>query len=643
VKHQQEVTENISYDVVVVGGGHAGIEAALASSRMGCNVLMITMSKDAIGRMSCNPAIGGTAKGHLVREIDALGGEMGKIADATGIQFRLLNRSKGPAVWSPRCQSDREWYSKEARRRLEGQNGLSILEDSIVSVETEAGTASTKRRIVGVITTSGRKVRCRSVVLSAGTFLRGLMHTGMKNREGGRYGEAPSKGLTESLVGLGIVSGRLKTGTPPRIDLSTIDLSKIETQYSDDPPQAFSYSTQEITNQLIPMYLTYTNPETHQILRKGFDRSPLFTGVIKGVGPRYCPSIEDKIVRFEDKDRHQIFLEPEGHDTNVVYVNGYSTSLPEEIQLEGLRSINGLEKVGMLRPGYAVEYDFFPPHQVKLTLETKIVDGLFFAGQVNGTSGYEEAAAQGLVAGINAALQVKNRAPFILKRSEAYIGVLIDDLVNKSTDEPYRMFTSRAEHRLVLRQDNADRRLMKKGFDLGLVDSAMIERLKKKEELIAEFIAMADQQTLAPETVNPYLASVLEGRIGERERLSKLLKRPGVKLAEILDLDSLSDQPTAKKILSLENPKLRREIVEQIEIDLKYEGYIQRQVEQIEKFDKFEDQKIPIDYDYSKIKSLSTEGREKLSKVKPESIGQASRISGVTASDVSILMVSLRA
>jgi tRNA uridine 5-carboxymethylaminomethyl modification enzyme len=629
-------------DVVVVGGGHAGIEAALAASRMGCRVLMITMSKEAIGRMSCNPAIGGTAKGHLVREIDALGGEMGKIADATGIQFRLLNRSKGPAVWSPRCQNDREWYSREARRRLENQGGLSILEDSIVSVETEVSASTKKPTVIGVVTKGGNTIRCQTVVLCAGTFLRGLMHTGMKNREGGRYGEAPSKGLTENLVSLGIVSGRLKTGTPPRIDLSSIDLSKTEEQHSDNPPHAFSYSTPEITNRLIPMYLTYTNPETHRILKKGFDRSPLFTGVIKGVGPRYCPSIEDKVVRFEDKERHQIFLEPEGYNTNVVYVNGFSTSLPEEIQLEGLRSITGLDKVNMLRPGYAVEYDFFPPHQVKLTLETKIVDGLFFAGQVNGTSGYEEAAAQGLIAGINAALKVKNRDPFILKRSEAYIGVLIDDLVNKSTDEPYRMFTSRAEHRLVLRQDNADRRLMKKGFELGLVDSTMVERLKKKEGLIADFIAMAGQHTLSPEAANPYLESISEGRIDEHERLSKLLKRPGVKLAEILGLDSLSDQPVARKISALTDSKLRTEIIEQIEIDLKYEGYIQRQVEQIEKFDKFEDQRIPLDYDYSRIKSLSTEGREKLSKVKPESIGQASRISGMTPSDVSILMISLR-
>jgi tRNA uridine 5-carboxymethylaminomethyl modification enzyme len=632
-----EVPSNI--DVVVVGGGHAGTEACLSAARLGCSVVLITMAKEAIGRMSCNPAIGGTAKGHLVREIDALGGEMGKIADATGIHFRLLNRSKGPAVWSPRSQNDREGYSREARRRLENQAGLSILEDSIVSFETDG---AKRPKIIGVVTASGRRITCSAVVLSAGTFLRGLMHTGMKNREGGRYGEAPSKGLTEGLIKLGFVSGRLKTGTPPRVDLSSIDLLQTEEQQSDDPPHAFSYSTSAITNRLISMYLTHTNPTTHQILRKGFDRSPLFTGAIKGVGPRYCPSIEDKVVRFEDKDRHQIFLEPEGYDTNVVYVNGFSTSLPEEVQLEGLRSIVGLGRAKMLRPGYAVEYDFFPPHQVKLTLETKLVDGLFFAGQVNGTSGYEEAAAQGLVAGINAALLVQKKDPLILKRSEAYIGVLIDDLVNKSTDEPYRMFTSRAEHRLVLRQDNADRRLMRKGFELGLVPDATIENLKKKEELIAAFIRMAGQYSISPEAINPYLGTIFEDRIEERERLSKILKRPGVKLEEIERLDSVANQRAMQEIIKLPDAKLRREILEQIEIDLKYEGYIQRQTEQIERFEKLEHQSIRFDFDYTKIKSLSTEGREKLIKVKPESIGQASRISGVTSSDVSILMVSLR-
>lgn len=630
------------YDVVVVGAGHAGIEAALGAGRMGCSVLMITMDKRAIGRMSCNPAIGGTAKGHLVREIDALGGEMGKIADATGIQFRMLNRSKGPAVWSPRCQSDREWYSREAQRRIEMQPGVQTLEDSLLDVVSEESKIPGHQQITGVVTKAGLTFRCQCVVLSTGTFLRGLMHTGLRNREGGRYGELASKGLTENLEKLGFASGRLKTGTPPRIDKTSIDFSRLEKQDSDDPPHPFSFSTPAITNKLISMYLTYTNEKTHAVLRKGFDRSPLFTGVIKGVGPRYCPSIEDKIVRFEDKERHQVFLEPEGYDTNVVYVNGFSTSLPEDIQYEGLKSVRGLENVKMLRPGYAVEYDFFPPHQVKLSLETKLVDGLFFAGQINGTSGYEEAAAQGLVAGINAALKCQRKEPFILRRSEAYIGVLIDDLVNKSTEEPYRMFTSRAEHRLLLRQDNADRRLMERGRSLGLVDSGMFNRLKNKEEFIADGIRFASEHWVSPQHANAHLERISTERVGEKEKLSKLLKRPGVSLLGLIGVDSIAAEPAMRSILSLPDEKLKREILEQVEIELKYEGYIQRQVEEIEKFEKFEEQTIPVDLEYSRINSISREGREKLSKVKPESIGQASRISGVTPADISILMVYLK-
>jgi len=631
------------YDVVVAGGGHAGIEASLAATRMGCNVLLITMDKRALGRMSCNPAIGGTAKGHLVREIDALGGEMGKIADATGIQFKMLNKSKGPAVWSPRCQNDRNWYSAEAARRIEAQVGLDVLEDSVVDIFTEERKKTQGRKLRGVLTLGGLKIECGAFVLSAGTFLRGLMHTGLRNSVGGRYGEAAATGITENLQKLGFVSGRLKTGTPPRIDIGSIDFSKVEEQHSDDPPQPFSYQTASITNRLMPMYLTFTNGSTHQTLRRGFDRSPLFTGRIKGRGPRYCPSIEDKIVRFEEKERHQVFLEPEGYETNVVYVNGFSTSLPEDIQFDGLRTIAGLENVKMLRPGYAVEYDFFPPHQATLTLETKLVEGLFFAGQINGTSGYEEAAGQGLVAGVNAVFRAQSRdEEFVVKRSEAYIGVLIDDLVNKSTEEPYRMFTSRAEHRLLLRQDNADRRLMEYGFRLGLVPAVVFERLEKKESYVKEGIRASNQLSLSPQAVNDYLVTVGSDPITENEKLAKLVKRTGVKLKDLAESVSLKTIPYWAELQNHGDRGLAAEVFEQIEIELKYEGYIARQVEQVEKFEQVESQKIPEDFDFNGIKALSAEGREKLSKVRPTSIGQASRVSGVTPSDVSVLMVYLK-
>lgn len=617
----------IQYDVIVVGGGHAGIEASLAASRMGCSTLLISLKSDAIGRMSCNPAIGGTAKGHLVREIDALGGEMGKIADATGIQFKMLNTSKGPAVWSPRSQNDREWYSRNAQERILSQSQLDLLEDSVSDIYVEGN------RFKGIRTFLGYEISATSMVLCAGTFLNGLMHTGERHHAGGRFGEAPAKGVTESLIALGFHSGRLKTGTPPRIDLTSIELDRTEIQNSDDPPVPFSYQTEKITNRLIPMYLTYTNPKTHKALEKGFDRSPMFTGRIKGIGPRYCPSIEDKIFRFAERERHQIFLEPEGYDTNVVYVNGFSTSLPEEIQYEGLRHIAGLEHVKMIRPGYAVEYDFFPPHQLHHTMETKSIGGLFFAGQINGTSGYEEAAGQGLVAGINAALKVQKRKPLTLQRSEAYIGVMIDDLINKSTDEPYRMFTSRAEYRLLLRQDNADRRLMRIGHEIGLVDKSMIERLDEKESMIEKAKKYFQSSTISPARINPVLEKKSENPIAENDQWTKILRRSNVTIDDIVPI---VDETSIKDAL------LRSDVKQQVEIDIKYAGYIQRQSEQINRFAKFEEYIIPENFDYRSIASLSAEGKEKLQRIRPRSIGQASRIAGVTNADVSVLSIFLK-
>jgi tRNA uridine 5-carboxymethylaminomethyl modification enzyme len=621
------------YDIIVVGGGHAGIEASASSAKMGCSVALVTMDKYAVGRMSCNPAIGGTAKGHLVREIDALGGMMGIIADRTGIQFRMLNKSKGPAVWSPRCQSDRKLYSEEAYNLISKIPNLTIIEDAVIDIITDDET------VTGVLTTTGREISCKAVILSSGTFLNGLMYTGLKSTIGGRFGEKPSTGITESLIKLGFEAGRLKTGTPPRLAKNSINWDVVEAQPGDEDPQPFSYRTDESDFPYLPQvscHITSTNESVHKVLEKGFQDSPLFTGRIKGVGPRYCPSIEDKIVRFAEKKQHQLFLEPEGLESDLIYLNGFASSLPAEIQSEAIHHIKGLENVEMIRAGYAVEYDFFPPHQVDLTLETKLIGGLYFAGQINGTSGYEEAAAQGIVAGINAALKIQGKPEFVLKRSEAYIGVLIDDLVNKSTEEPYRMFTSRAEHRLILRQDNADRRLMKYGYEFGLIDKGLYEELVKKDRLISESIDLLNTLKLHARDINPLLNIKGLTGIDSTETISKLCKRPELSLEELLKVNGFGGEKLIQELL------LDEVSINQVEIELKYEGYLKRQQENILRLERYEDVNIPLTLNYFDLRGLSTEGREKLNRIKPRSIGQAGRISGVTPSDISILLVYLK-
>ena len=621
--------EYFRYDVIVVGGGHAGSEAAAAAARMGARTLLITMNLQAIGQMSCNPAIGGIGKGHIAREIDALGGIMGRVADRTGIQFRMLNRRKGPAVWGPRAQCDRMAYAAVVREELEAIPNLYMRADTVMEVLASDG------HVHGVRTQLGQEFRARAVILTSGTFMNGTIHVGEKRFGGGRMGERASVGLTASLEELGFVSERLKTGTPPRIDGRSIDYEALEEQPGDVEPSPFSFMTDSLTTQQLSCWLTYTNVAVHEQLRTGFDRSPMFAGRIMGRGPRYCPSIEDKIDRFADKDRHQLFLEPEGRSTFEVYVNGFSTSLPEEVQFEALRKVPGLERVHLLRPGYAIEYDYFPPYQIRYSLETKLVGGLFFAGQINGTTGYEEAAAQGLMAGINAVRHLGNEEPVVLTRSQAYIGVLIDDLVAKGTDEPYRMFTSRAEHRILLRQDSADQRLTELGRRLEIVSGERLARFERKREALRLTRLALEKRSVEPDAVNGYLQSVGTSPISSPERLSKLAIRPEVSLGDLLRAAGLYAE------IVVESPGL--EPTESLlEIELKYEGYVEREHETVKRMQQLESWVIPDGFAYHEVKNITLEAREKLSRIEPENLGQASRISGVSPADVSVLMILLK-
>jgi len=614
------------YDVIVVGAGHAGCEAAAAAANMGCSTLLVTMNLQNIAQMSCNPAMGGIAKGQIVREIDALGGSSGIVSDKTAIQFKMLNKSKGPAMWSPRVQSDRMRFSDEWRSMLENTPNLDFYQEMVAGLLSENG------KITGVKTSLGMEIKAKSVVLTNGTFLNGLIHIGEKQFGGGRAGESASFGITEDLVQLGFESGRMKTGTPPRVDGRSLDFSKMTEQPGDESPEKFSY-----TNLTAPLktqrscWMSYTSLEVHDILREGFDRSPMFNGRIKSIGPRYCPSIEDKINRFADKERHQLFVEPEGWTTCEYYINGFSTSLPEDIQFKALRSVAGFENVKFFRPGYAIEYDYFPPTQLQHTLETKLVEGLYFAGQINGTTGYEEAASQGLMAGINAALKVQNREPFILKRDEAYIGVLIDDLITKGTEEPYRMFTSRAEYRTLLRQDNADFRLTPKAFEIGL---AKEDRLIRMEQKFAQSDAMVNffkETSLKPEEANPILEAKGSAPMNQPDKMFKVFSRPQ------LDLEDF--RKFSKVAAYIEEHDLDQEVVEQAEIQVKYSGYIEKEKNNADKLTRLEDMIIPDNFNFDNIQSISIEAKQKLNKIRPRTIAQASRISGVSPSDVSVLLI----
>lgn len=617
------------YDVIVVGAGHAGCEAANAAAKMGSKVLLVTMNMNTIAQMSCNPAMGGVAKGQIVREIDALGGGSGIVSDKSALQFRMLNRSKGPAMWSPRTQNDRVLFSLEWRYLLEQNPNVDFWQDMCVGVLVE------NHKVIGVQMAMGTKVYGSAVVLTNGTFLNGLIHLGEKQFGGGRAGEKAAVGLTESLVQFGFEAGRMKTGTPPRVDGRSLDYTKMEVQDGDENPSKFSFTDTTPLSKQLPCHITYTSEHTHDLLRTGFDRSPMFNGAIKSSGPRYCPSIEDKISRFADRDRHQIFVEPEGWNTVEIYVNGFSTSLPEEVQFAALKTIPGFERVKMFRPGYAIEYDYFPPTQLKHSLETKLVENLFFAGQINGTTGYEEAACQGLIAGINAHQKVSEKEPFVLSRSEAYIGVLIDDLITKGTNEPYRMFTSRAEFRILLRQDNADERLTPLGYAIGLADQKALEKVESKQALTKQLKSKLRTIGISPQEANPMLLQKESAPIQQQVKVSSLITRPHITLNDIVQVHKETELAVAE--IMRQEPLA----VEQTEIILKYEGYIEREEEQAQKHQRLENLLLSKDLNYFEIKSLSIEAKEKLSKIQPATIGQAARVSGVSPSDISVLLVHL--